>query len=299
MEPLILLVEDDPNILKYLKMTLEYNKCQVIIAENGMEGLKALSELESRPDLIISDILMPEMDGYNFFDAVSNNPVYCDIPFIFLSALDSPEDIRLGKILGVDDYITKPINEDDLLATIAGKIKRSKTASLINKKINEILVAYESENKNIPEKLKDLRILIEVEFDDIEGPKIVNQYPKDISLDFSLKKIGEQLYDGVVALYGQETILAPDGLLVPIKNINLVAYAFYDSYPDPSYRGGRKQIMFSFIAPTINYLQSLEMKQVFNELSSKYEGKKDWDMEMFWNKFSDILNKSSIETHLV
>ncbi|MFW9943015.1 MAG: PleD family two-component system response regulator, partial [Candidatus Thorarchaeota archaeon] len=91
MKPLIILVEDDPNILKYLKMTLEFNGCQVITASNGKEGLKALSELKEYPDLIISDIMMPEMNGYDLFDAVSNNPTYCHVPFIFLSALDSPE----------------------------------------------------------------------------------------------------------------------------------------------------------------------------------------------------------------
>ena len=87
MKPLILIVEDDPNILEYLKITLEYNECQVITAENGKKGLKVLSELEDCPDLIISDIMMPEMDGYSFFDAVSNDPVYYHVPFIFLSAL--------------------------------------------------------------------------------------------------------------------------------------------------------------------------------------------------------------------
>jgi len=114
-------------------MTLEHNKCQVVIAENGKKGLEVLSELKDRPDLIICDIMMPEMNGYDFFDAVSNDAAYGDIPFIFLSALDTPEDIRLGKILGADDYLTKPINEDDLLAVIAGKIKRSKKVSFINK----------------------------------------------------------------------------------------------------------------------------------------------------------------------
>ena len=74
MKPFILIVEDDPNILQYIKITLEYNDCQVITAKNGKEGLKALSEQIEPPDLIISDIMMPEMDGYDFFNEVSNNP---------------------------------------------------------------------------------------------------------------------------------------------------------------------------------------------------------------------------------
>ncbi|MFX0139694.1 MAG: PleD family two-component system response regulator, partial [Candidatus Hodarchaeota archaeon] len=108
MRPLILLVEDDPNIVKYIKMTLEFNQCDVITAKNGKEGLKVLSEQIECPDLIISDILMPELNGYDFFNEISNNPAFYHVPFIFLSALDSAEEIRMGKMLGADDYLTKP-----------------------------------------------------------------------------------------------------------------------------------------------------------------------------------------------
>jgi len=294
MKPLILVVEDDLNILKYLKITLEFNECEVITAENGKEGLKVLSSLKKCPDLIISDIMMPEMDGYHFFNAVSINPAYYHVPFIFLSALDSPDDIRLGKILGVDDYLIKPINEDDLLTIVAGKIKRNIQINLINKKINEIYSSYDIEMESIPEERKDLIILIEVEWDDIEGPKIVNRFPKDIELDFSLKKIGEHLYDGAIGMYGQGAILIPEGLLVPLTYINIMAYVFFDSYPHKSYRGGRKQYMFSLIATKITYLQSLKLKQVFIELSSLYKNQQKWDIEVFWKKMSDILIEPSI-----
>jgi hypothetical protein len=199
-------------------------------------------------------------------------------------------------MLGVDDYLTKPINEEDLLAIVAGKIKRSKTSNLINKKINEIFATYEIEKESILDENKDLIILIEVEWDDVVGPKIVNSFPKDIKLDFSLKKIGEELYDGVVAMYGQDSILEADGFLVPKKNINIMAYLFFDSYPDSSYRGGRKQYMFSLIATKISYLQSLKLKQVFLELSSLYKNQAKWDIEKFWNKASNILTKSSLIT---
>lgn len=294
MKPLILVVEDDPNILKYLKITLEFNECQIISAENGKEGLKVLSALKKCPDLIISDIMMPEMDGYDFFNAVSRNPTYYHVPFIFLSALDSPEDVRLGKMLGVDDYLTKPINEDDLLAIVAGKIKRGKTSSLINKRLNEIFASYETEKEYIPEERKDLIILIEVEWDDIEGPKIVNRFPKDIKLDFSLRKIGEDLYEAARGMYGQDAVLDPEGLLVPLKYINIMAYVFFDSYPHKSFRGGRKQYMFSLIATKITYFQSLKLKHVFIELSTLYKNQQAWDIEEFWKKMSDILIEPTI-----
>jgi len=294
MKPLILLVEDNPDILKYVKTTLEFNECRVIAAEHGKEGLRILSQLEEFPDLIISDILMPEMDGYEFFKAVSENPSLCHIPFIFLSALDSDENIRLGKMLGVDDYLTKPINEDDLLAVVAGKIKRNKKIKLINKKINEIFSSYIIEKDYIHKEQKEQIILIEVVWDDIKGPDLVNQFPKDIKLDISLSKIGGQLYDVISTIYGQEDLTNAEGLLIPVKNFNIMSYVFFDSYPDSTYRGGRKDFMFSIIAPKITQLHSLKLKQVFIELSSLYKEKKKWDIEVFWNRFSDILVQPSI-----
>ncbi len=287
MEPLILLVEDDPNILKYLKMTLEFNGCQVITANHGREGLKVLLELKNCPDLIISDIMMPEMNGYDFFDAVSRNPYCYHVPFIFLSALDSPEDVRLGKMLGVDDYLTKPINEEDFLAIVFGKIKRNKT-------INEIYSSYDIEKESIPEERKDLIILAEVQWDDIIGPKLIRYFPNDIELDFSLSTVNEQLFDGSIAMYGQDHILNAEGLLINIKNVNIMAYVFFDSNPDDSYRGGRRNYMFSLIAAKITYFQSLKIKQIFMTLSSTFKKQGKWDIKEFWKKLSDILLKTSI-----
>jgi CheY-like chemotaxis protein len=294
MKPFILLVEDDPNILKYLKMTLEFNDCQVIIAENGNEGLKVLLELKDSPDLIISDIMMPQMNGYDFFDAVSNNPTYCHVPFIFLSALDSPEDVRFGKMLGVDDYLTKPINEEDFLAIVFGKIKRSKTINLINEKINEVYSSFDITEELVSKDSEDLIILIEVNWDDRVGPMKVNHFPKDTKLESSLNTISDQLYDGVKAMYGQDSILSGEGLRLTLKNYNITAYVFFDSYPDKSFRGKRKDYMFSLLASTITHFQSLKIKQVLIELSSLYKKQEKWDIEEFWIKCSDILTKSSL-----
>ncbi|GAF76868.1 unnamed protein product [marine sediment metagenome] len=95
-------------------------------------------------------------------------------------------------------------------------------------------------------------------------------------------------------MYGQGAILDPEGLLVPLTYINIMAYVFFDSYPDSSYRGGRKQYMFSLIATKITYFQSLKLKQVFIELSSLYKNQQEWDIEVFWKKMSDILIETTI-----
>jgi CheY-like chemotaxis protein len=296
MDPLILVVEDNPAVLKYIVLTLEHNNCKVFTANNGEEALKVLMEQPTIPDLIISDIMMPVMDGYEFFNAVSANLNLSHIPFIFLSALDSPENIRLGKMLGVDDYLTKPINEDDLLATIAGKVKRSKKIEIVSEKFNEIYALYKAENKILPESADDDAVLIEVNWDDIYGPKLVDYYPKETGFNYPLEKIGDQLYDVISSIYGQGRITHSEGLLIPVKNYDLMSYIFFDSYKDDSFRGGFKDYMFSVIAPKISYFHSLHLKKVFIELSSLYKDQKPWDIAEFWNEITRLLNTPLMST---
>jgi len=77
-----------------------------------------------RPDLILADIMMPRMNGYQFFQRVRSNKDWAWIPVIFLSAKGAGEDIRFGKEMGVDDYLQKPIEAEDLIAAVIGTLKR-------------------------------------------------------------------------------------------------------------------------------------------------------------------------------
>jgi len=121
-EPLIMVVEDDLALLEGIRELLELSGYRVLTASNGK---KALNVLEGeRPDLIISDIMMPEMDGYAFHTAVREIGRLTSIPFIFLTARGEKSDIRRGRSAGADDYITKPFDDEDLLAAIQGKLSR-------------------------------------------------------------------------------------------------------------------------------------------------------------------------------
>jgi DNA-binding response OmpR family regulator len=80
--------------------------------------------MDRLPDLILADIMMPLMDGYAFYERVRANPYLNHIPFIFLTAKSSEVDVRLGKELGADDYLTKPFSPEDLLASVRGKLRR-------------------------------------------------------------------------------------------------------------------------------------------------------------------------------
>ena len=130
LKPIVLLVEDNVDLLYNLRITLEFNEYEVLTAKNGLEAIELLQRQKDLPHLIVSDIMMPQMDGYDFFKTVSENPLWSSIPFIFLTALTSSKEIRFGKMLGVDDYILKPFKEDDLLASIAGKIARSQKVNV-------------------------------------------------------------------------------------------------------------------------------------------------------------------------
>lgn len=120
--PLILVVEDDLALLEGVSELLKLSDYQVLTATNGREALGVLED--QRPDLIISDIMMPEMDGYEFHAAVRERPEMFTIPFIFLTARGEKRDIRRGKASGADDYITKPFDDEDLLVTVESKLKR-------------------------------------------------------------------------------------------------------------------------------------------------------------------------------
>ncbi len=114
----ILVVEDIPNIRDLLSVTLRFKGYPVITAENGEEALARISD--ERPALIISDILMPKMDGYAFVQKLRTNPETHDIPIIFLSATyTTPEDKLFGLSLGASRFIEKPIDTEDFLLTVA------------------------------------------------------------------------------------------------------------------------------------------------------------------------------------
>jgi signal transduction histidine kinase len=118
----ILLVEDDAALREGMSDTLESEGYKTVQAGNGLEGLEALERIF--PDLIISDIMMPEMDGYTFHDEVASNPKTATVPFIFLTAKSDQADVLKGLRVGVDAYLTKPFDLEQLLAHVQNKLHR-------------------------------------------------------------------------------------------------------------------------------------------------------------------------------
>ncbi len=114
----ILVVEDVANVLELLEVTLRFKGYEVASARNGIEGLQMVEKV--KPILIITDILMPKMDGYAFVQNLRTNPATRGIPVIFLSATYiTPEDKKFALSLGATRFIEKPLDTEDFLLTIA------------------------------------------------------------------------------------------------------------------------------------------------------------------------------------
>jgi signal transduction histidine kinase len=118
----ILVVEDDSSLLEGVRDILLLAGYQVLVARNGLEGLAVLEK--ETPHLIISDIMMPGMDGYRFYATLRARNEWVHIPFIFVTAKGDKSDVRRGKQLGVDEYLVKPFDEEDLLIAVRAKLQR-------------------------------------------------------------------------------------------------------------------------------------------------------------------------------
>jgi DNA-binding NarL/FixJ family response regulator len=119
----ILIIEDEAEMRRNLATILKFEKFKVLEAEKGTDGV-ALAKKES-PDLLLCDIMMPEMDGHAVLRALRADSKTVTIPFIFLTAKGEKADQRSGMNLGADDYLTKPVAKAELLAAVNARLKRS------------------------------------------------------------------------------------------------------------------------------------------------------------------------------
>jgi CRP-like cAMP-binding protein len=118
----ILLIEDNPEVRENTAEILSLANYEVHTAENGKVGVEMATR--EKPDLIICDIMMPELDGYGVLHILSKKPETASIPFIFLTAKTEKTDIRKGMTLGADDYLTKPFDDTDLLNAIEARLNK-------------------------------------------------------------------------------------------------------------------------------------------------------------------------------
>jgi DNA-binding response OmpR family regulator len=114
----LLIVEDDPDILKLLQTTLTFRGYRVITARNGREGLDVIRA--ERPAVVIADIMMPKLDGFGLVHRMRLDPETCDIPVVFITATYvAPEDKEFALDIGATRFLQKPVNLDAFLKTVA------------------------------------------------------------------------------------------------------------------------------------------------------------------------------------
>ncbi len=118
----LLIIDDQPQVLEIVSYLLDAEGYEVMTATNGREGLEAAKQF--RPDLIICDIMMPGMNGYDVLEAARRDPDLATIPFIFLTAKATPGDLRTGMTAGADDYLTKPFTDEELLAAVRTQLSK-------------------------------------------------------------------------------------------------------------------------------------------------------------------------------
>lgn len=206
----ILLIEDDAILRENTAELLGLLEYDVTTAHNGQVGLEIAQKM--LPDVIICDIMMPELDGYGVLEALAKNDVTQQIPFIFLSARTERKDVRKGMNLGADDYITKPFEEEELTSAIESRL--AKSAILKERQSALDTITEEGENEEL-RTLNDLKNFFDDNGDTIsyangevvyeEGQHSNNIYLISSGL-IKCHKLDEQGKDLTTALYKEDDL---------------------------------------------------------------------------------------------
>lgn len=136
----ILVVEDNPNARKLMQAVLSQNGYLPILACDGIEALEILDK--KHVDLIVLDIMMPRMDGYEFTETLRSGG--CDIPILMVTAKEQPADKRHGFRIGTDDYMIKPVDEEEMLLRIAALLRRARIVNEHRLEVGGTVLDYDS-----------------------------------------------------------------------------------------------------------------------------------------------------------
>ena len=136
----ILVVEDDKNTAKLMDAVLQQNGYEVIPAKDGLD---ALDQMDSHHiDLIVLDLMMPRMDGYEFVDTLRKGN--CSLPILMVTARETPADKKKGFLLGTDDYMVKPVDEEEMVLRIAALLRRSQIANEHRLIVGKTILDYDA-----------------------------------------------------------------------------------------------------------------------------------------------------------
>lgn len=208
----ILVIEDDKAVLENISELLEHENFNVYRAENGLIGVERAKEF--LPDLIISDITMPGLDGYGVIKALSEINETANIPFIFLSARADKFDRRMGMELGADDFLSKPVTPQELFAAISARLKKKDKVNFASdEKIKQFSLSIAS---SIPHELRTPLngILASAQLLNDYYDKLNEQETKEINgtLLTSAKRLESLIYKYLIFVETELILLNPEKL---------------------------------------------------------------------------------------
>ena len=204
----ILLIEDDVVLRENTSELLELSNYEVVNAPNGKIGVEVAKD--TLPDIIVCDIMMPELDGYGVLEALTKNESTQHIPFIFLSAKTERKDVRRGMDLGADDYITKPFSEDELISAIESRLAKASILKDLREKKEE-----KTEDTEGLRNLNDLKNYFEDNGETFRYPKETSIYKEGKNSNYiylitsgliKCHKLDEQGKQLTTALYKEDDL---------------------------------------------------------------------------------------------
>ncbi len=159
----ILIAEDDKNTARLMEVVLTQNGYHTVLAKDGVDALEALEK--NHVDLILLDIMMPRMDGYEFTKILRESG--SQIPILMVTAKDNPDDIHKGFLTGTDDYMTKPVDEFEMLLRIQALLRRAQIAAERELVIGDSKLIYDSfcivcKGTEIPLPKKEFQLLFKL-----------------------------------------------------------------------------------------------------------------------------------------
>ncbi|WP_421773045.1 response regulator [Gracilimonas sp.] len=242
----VLIVEDDPSIREGISDLLTLEGFEVQESSHGREGLEKIKTYS--PDIVLSDIIMPEMDGYTFLQEYQKMQSGSNIPFVFMSALSERYNIRTGMNLGADDYLTKPFSNTELLQSIKSQCVKNKRReiSLSEKyeaRLKEVstlaLLEKEAILKELHHRVKNNMAFIYALFEMHDQPLKQKQVESIKNRIFSLAAVHEEAYaNEMLSTVDTKNLLAnildkftPDHGINIIKNISPITLNLTEAIP--------------------------------------------------------------------
>lgn len=148
----IMVVEDDRNTRRLMAAVLEQNGYKPVLAKDGEDALEIMDH--TMVDLIILDVMMPRMDGYEFAETLRSND--CNLPILMVTAKETIQDKKRGFLIGVDDYMVKPVDEEEMVLRVSALLRRSQIANEHKMTIGGTLLNYDEMSVNDGEKTQVL-----------------------------------------------------------------------------------------------------------------------------------------------